>query len=130
MSKEKIPTNLDEAVQALVDLNVGKIGSFGGMSIRNNWGLWSGSELAQWFYAKQIYHADDMFGIIKDSYQRHINNQPRDLEGQILFYHNFWEKRQGPNHLNEMKKMVFDNIVKMRDDKIKKVIGEDETRTN
>lgn len=130
MSDIKIPTNLDEAIEYLVKAQTGGFGTINGMAIRNSWGLWSGSELAQWFYTKNIYHADDMSGIISDSYQRHIKGEPRELDKQIEKYHKHWEKYYGPNHLDEMKKMVSENIVKMRDDKIKKVIGEDEDRTN
>ena len=41
-----------------------------GMWMRNNWGLWRGSQLAKYFHDKDIHHADDMSGIILDSYHR------------------------------------------------------------
>ncbi len=47
-----------------------------GLWMRNNWGLWQGSQLRDWFYDKGIYHPDDMSGIILDSYWRYLNNRP------------------------------------------------------
>lgn len=121
MSENKIPNDLDEAIEIIVKSK--NNGTINGMAMRNSWGLWSGSPLAQWFYTKNIYHADDMSGIISESYQRHINNQPRELDEQIKKYHAHWEKYHGPNHLSEMRKMVEEHIVKMRDDKINKIIN-------
>lgn len=62
-----------------------------GMWIRNNWELWKGSRLSKWFNAKGIYHPDDMSGIILDSFWRHLNGAPINLEKQIRFYQDFWE---------------------------------------
>ena len=121
MNKENIPTNLDEAVQYLVDSK----DTPGGMSMRNNWGLWTGSELAQWFYTKEIYHADDMSAIIEESYKRHVKGVDRELDKQIAKYHKHWEKSLGPDHLNKMRKQVSEHIIKMRDKKINKIITKD-----
>jgi len=41
-----------------------------------------------WIASWQIYHADDMSGIIIDSYERYINNKPINLNEQIKNYHN------------------------------------------
>jgi hypothetical protein len=65
-----------------------------GTYLRNNWELWHGSVLAKWFNARGIHHADDMSGIILDSFWRTVNNQPIELEAQIKHYQDFW-KRQG-----------------------------------
>ena len=54
-----------------------------GMWIRNNWGLWEGSRLAKWFKAKGVTHPDHMSGIILNSFWRHLNQQPINLEEQI-----------------------------------------------
>ena len=54
-----------------------------GMGIRNEWGLWGGSELARWFNAKGVSHPDAMSGIILTSYWRRVHGLPLDVEGQI-----------------------------------------------
>lgn len=64
-----------------------------GMHMRNTWGLWHNSVLAQWFKRRGIYHADDMSGIILDSFWRTINNKPVDLAGQVAYYREFWKKQ-------------------------------------
>ena len=116
-----IPNTLEEAIQELVKLNIepSKINT---MSIRNQWGLWTGSNLAQWFYTKEIYHADDMSSIILDSYKKTINNEPIDLENQIKLYHNHWFKYEGPNHLTTMRANVSEYIREMRNEKIEKLL--------
>jgi hypothetical protein len=63
-----------------------------GMWIRNNWGLWGGSRLSQYFNRLGIHHPDDMSGIILDSYWRKIHGKPIDLDGQVRCHRDFWEK--------------------------------------
>jgi hypothetical protein len=63
-----------------------------GMWMRNNWGLWKGGRLATWFNAKGIHHPDDMSGIILDSYWRHLNSKPIELDKQIKYYQDYWKK--------------------------------------
>jgi hypothetical protein len=65
-----------------------------GMWMRNNWGLWGESPLAKWFNNKGIKHADDMSGIILDSFWRHLNKKPLNLDGQIRHYKEFWKKQK------------------------------------
>lgn len=63
-----------------------------GMWIRNNWGLWSESRLKEYFNELGIQHPDDMSGIILDSFWRHLNNKPIELEEQIKYYQEYWGK--------------------------------------
>ncbi len=67
-----------------------------GMWIRNNWGLWRNSDLAQYFVAKGVEHPDDMSGIILTSYHRYLNKKPVDLEGQIR------QNRQGHTDMDSV----------------------------
>lgn len=67
-----------------------------GMWMRNNWGLWSDSRLKKYFNELEIYHPDDMSGIILDSFWRHLNNKPIRLEEQIKYYKDYWEKDKSP----------------------------------
>ncbi len=71
-----------------------------GLWMRNNWGLWGGSLLANFFNEKGIYHPDDMSAIILDSYHRKLNSKPIKLEEQIKFYKEYWDKAKA----NELKK--------------------------
>ncbi|WP_276501413.1 DUF6794 domain-containing protein [Terrimonas pollutisoli] len=57
-----------------------------GVSIRNNWNLWTGSELSKYFNSYSVYHPEDMTYFIFTSYHRKLNNQPIDFEGQITEY--------------------------------------------
>lgn len=61
-----------------------------GLTMRNRWGLWAGSELAQWFNALGIGHPDDMSGIILHSYWRRLNGYPIELSKQVSFYRSWW----------------------------------------
>ena len=63
-----------------------------GRWMRNNWGLWGGSRLRTYFNKIEIYHPDDMSGIILDSYHRYLNKKEIKLEKQIIFYQDYWSK--------------------------------------
>lgn len=60
------------------------LGHFGlGLWLRNTWGLWAGSRLAQYFNELRINHPDTMSSIILDSYQRHLRGEPILLQKQV-----------------------------------------------
>jgi hypothetical protein len=63
-----------------------------GMWMRNNWQLWGGSRLSKYFNDKEIYHPEDMSGIILRSYHRFLNNREIKLEEQLKFYQDYWKK--------------------------------------
>lgn len=65
-----------------------------GMWIRNNWGLWGASRLAQYFSDLGLYHPDDISGAILTSYHRYLNGQPIKLEEQIAEYQKYWENNK------------------------------------
>ncbi len=104
-----IPTDLDDAIRHLKeamptdDIELLKKASDGdlaglhfgfGMGLRNSWGLWGGSRLAQWFNSVGIMHPDDMSGIIIESLARDLRGEERDLEGQIAEYQAYWAKAE------------------------------------
>src|SRR5262245_11148723 len=62
-----------------------------GTWLRNNWGLWGGSRLSEYFHQLGIRHPDDMSAIIFDSYWRKVHDKPIDLEGQVRHYQNYWK---------------------------------------
>lgn len=65
-----------------------------GMWIRNNWALWKGSRISRYFNELEIYHPDDMSGIILDSFWTQLNGKPIGLEAQIGKYKTYWEKEK------------------------------------
>lgn len=68
----------------------GKVHLGFGMWMRNNWQLWGGSRLSKYFNNLNIYHPDDMSGIILISYHRHLNNRKIRLEEQVKYYQDYW----------------------------------------
>jgi len=46
-----------------------------GMWIRNNWGLWAGSHLANYFDEQGIHHPDDMSGVILRCYYHYVRGK-------------------------------------------------------
>ena len=105
ISKKEInykPINLDEAIiqltRILPDETKQKILSMTendflsnshlslGLYIRNNWRLWRGGQLANYFKSKGVFHPDDMSGIILSSFYRHLHGQEMKVEEQIEFY--------------------------------------------
>ena len=54
-----------------------------GMWIRNNWGLWEGSKLAEWFRERGVEDPDDMSEIIIHSFWLLLNDKPVNLEEQL-----------------------------------------------
>jgi hypothetical protein len=61
-----------------------------GLWMRNNWQLWGGSRLSKYFNSLEIYHPDDMSGIILVSYHRYLNNKDIQLDEQIKYYKDYW----------------------------------------
>jgi hypothetical protein len=67
-----------------------------GLWMRNNWGLWKGTELSRYFNSIGISHPDDMSGIILTSYYRHLKGQDRELEKQVKHYQEYWKATTEP----------------------------------
>jgi Ankyrin repeats (3 copies) len=61
-----------------------------GMWMRNNWGLWKASRLADYFERLDIHHPDDMSAIIMTSLHRHLNGKPIKLDEQVGYYQAYW----------------------------------------
>jgi hypothetical protein len=66
---------------------------FGGMAMRNNWGLWDKEQpLTKWFRARGIWHADDMSAIILKAYWCFLSDVPFHIAKEAEHYKKFWEK--------------------------------------
>lgn len=63
-----------------------------GRWIRNNWGLWAGSDLKEFFKSIGLSHPDDMSSVILKSYWSQLNNQNFDLDKEIEYYQDYWKK--------------------------------------
>ncbi|NJL70974.1 MAG: hypothetical protein HC888_04825 [Candidatus Competibacteraceae bacterium] len=109
MNIDRVPKNLDEAIEMIVEsmdesekAKIRREGfdplhhHFGvGIWMRNNWSLWDEeTPFSRWFRSKGIFHADDMSGIITKSVVRHLRGEAIDLDGQVVYYRNYWT-RQG-----------------------------------
>jgi hypothetical protein len=94
---ETIPGNVEECIKIMIKWD-GAMNEFKnkneadavasthhsvGKWIRNEWGLWIGSQLKDYFLKLGLKHPDDMSGVIIRSFHRHINGLPIDVENEI-----------------------------------------------
>ncbi len=106
--KGKIPNNLEECFESLDVILGDKVEEFKqwgeeeaiskchhgfGTGLRNEWGLWNGSELKSYFKDMGLWHADDMSSVILVSYHRHLNKKSLDLDSQVQYYKDFWANK-------------------------------------
>lgn len=104
-----VPTNLEDILDYLdksvskedkAEFLKSKLGSFHnsiGRAMRNDWGLWDqNSEISQWFLSIGIWHADDMSGIILDSFRRRLIGLDIELNYQVENYKFYWKNSKGP----------------------------------
>ncbi len=106
--KNRIPENLKECFVFLDDLlseedkeEAKKDPEFGvrihhtfGRTLRNDWDLWTGGKLKDYFISIGIHHADDMSGIILTSYHRYLNDEDIKLDEQVKFSQEYWRKQK------------------------------------
>lgn len=93
---------------------LGQVHMFAGMGMRNDWYLWwwkdhtyeswpkKKPDIVDWFNRHEIYHADDMSGIILTSLHRRYFNRDLELNEQIKKYHEHWLRQCGT--INPMKR--------------------------
>lgn len=102
------PSNLEEAFEVLkqelspndqIEImnmskeNLCRLHSNLGRWIRNNWKLWQDGSMTKYFNGLGINHADDMSGVIIESFWHHLKNEPLDLDNQINYYIEFWKSK-------------------------------------
>lgn len=96
---KRIPINIDECISQLDIIldsaskeNMKKESVYGcttglhfslGLWLRNYWGLWGDSRLAQYFNNLGVYHPDDMSSIILACYYRYLHNQEIEFEEEV-----------------------------------------------
>lgn len=54
-----------------------------GLWMRNNWGLWGGSQLQVYFQNKNVNHPDNMSGLILVGYNKYLNGKTIDVDSLI-----------------------------------------------
>jgi hypothetical protein len=64
-----------------------------GRMLRNNFNLWNESDLKTHFKDMGLWHADDMSGVIMTSFHRHLNGKDLNVEAQVKYYKDYWEKQ-------------------------------------
>lgn len=62
-----------------------------GRWMRNNWSLWSGGQLKDYFNKLEINHPDDISSIIITSYWRYLRSEPLNVEAQVEKHLNYWK---------------------------------------
>lgn len=80
----------------------GKLHMGFGMWMRNNWQLWGGSRLSEFFHDLGIHHPDDMSDIILTSYHRILNQKPININDQIDSYKKYWKDSE-KEHIQQKK---------------------------
>jgi hypothetical protein len=66
-----------------------------GAWLRNNWGLWVGSRLAQWFWQQErSLHPDDISHIILLGYHAYLQGQPFDPTPEYRRAREYWGGRR------------------------------------
>lgn len=107
---DKLPTTLDECIVQLDTCTNDTLKAwmrcvtepeytaqlhFGfGMYLRNNWGLWGGSELSKFFNTNQIFHPDDMSGIILSCFHEFVNTGKYSITDKVAYYKAYWKQME------------------------------------
>lgn len=117
-NRNNAPKNLEECHEKLQELiskenerllKTGKITTAHmhhgfGRWLRNNWGLWSGGPLREWFFERRVFHADDMSSIILDSYVARLKGKNFNFGAAQRKYERHW-KKQGLDVDEEIEKL-------------------------
>lgn len=104
-----VPSTLDEAVDLVLsnmteadkdayamedpECPGAKYHHFGGMAMRNDWGLWyHETPLAQWFARHGIYMADDRSAVVFKALYCRLTGRSFDIGAEAMFYQQFWRE--------------------------------------
>ena len=118
-NRAKAPKTLNDAIDHLHDmldsdqkmeLKIGKVEPTHvhhgfGTWLRNNWGLWSGSPLRDYFFDLGLHHADDMSSIILNAFVADLKGEEFYIEKEVKFYRNWWKNTNGIDCDEEIKKL-------------------------
>ncbi len=130
---EPIPTTLDEAVDQIVasmsaaeraayaktDSDFpGQGGFFGGMAMRNAWGLWHGETgISRWLRERRVVHGDDQSLTISRAVWRRLHELPIGdawMAEQAAYYEAHWnahgltwDMQPIPGHVEPASRTIF-----------------------
>ena len=98
-----IPNTFEEAVDYLVAQKVPVKNPLwhhsGGMSLRNDWGLWhNATPLAKWFTEKKLFHGDDRSGLLSSAVEAKMQGKEFDVDLEIKRYQDWWLNQYGEKH--------------------------------
>lgn len=83
-----VPDSLSKNEKIMIHWEIRSFGQW----IRNNWGLWKGGALADWFRAQNVNHPDNMSDIILTTYKAHLKD--KEINSDSLFnYYRAWEEK-------------------------------------
>jgi hypothetical protein len=110
--KTRIPTDLDDAHRELARLfppaEIERIRAMPqeddmieyhmglGVYLRNEWGLWKGSRLSEYFDTLGVDHPDDISGIILNTFWCKLHDQPFRLQERAAYYQEYWRSVEKP----------------------------------
>jgi hypothetical protein len=90
--------------------------------MRNSWGLWKNSRLAQWFVARGVGAPEDMTGIILNALRADLNQRPFALEKALFDVHQGEMQAEAEAKQSQQKGLAA--VAKIKDDMLGlKVVG-------
>ena len=95
--KKMLPAELVEKMKSGPEKDMIKYHHGLGTWLRNNWGLWAGSRLREYFKKLGLAHPDDMSSVVLKSFWRHLNNKPLKVDEQVKYYQEYWKKMKERN---------------------------------
>lgn len=95
--KKMLPAELVEKMKSGPEKEMIKYHHGLGTWLRNNWGLWGGSRLREYFKKLGLAHPDDMSSVVLNSFWRHLNNKPLKVDEQVKYYQEYWKKMKEKN---------------------------------
>jgi hypothetical protein len=90
--KKMLPADLVEKMKSGPEKDMIKYHHGLGTWLRNNWGLWAGSRLRDYFKKLGLAHPDDMSSVVLYSFWRHLNGKPLKVDEQVKYYQEYWKK--------------------------------------
>lgn len=84
-----------------------------GMGLRNSWGLWHNTKIAQYLYSRGVFHPDSMSGVIIRSFMKYIRGEDYKLEADNKYPDHFKIVDAIINHDNKLLNKLTKNLKKL-----------------
>ena len=93
-----------------------------GMYLRNYWGLWGNNDLVKFFNKFEIFHPDDMSGIILECFHQKVKNKNFDFKAQVDSCLVYWRIiKEKEENKAKIEKLEFDKTKLFVDSLHKKI---------